>query len=156
ESTASLRDICYSASERRSHHERRLAVTGNTAAQMVEGLEAFLCGEVRPGLSSGHKLSDRRRKLVFVFPGQGSQWFGMGRTLLKQEAVFREAVERCVLAMRAHGDWSLLAELTATDVAHSRLNEVDVLQPALFAIQVALTELWRSWGVEPHAVVGHS
>jgi len=156
ESTASLRDICYSASERRSHHERRLAVTGNTAAQMVEGLEAFLRGEVRPGLSAGHKPSDRRRKLVFVFPGQGSQWFGMGRTLLKQEAVFREAVERCDRAMRPRGDWSLLAELTATDAVHSRLNEVDVLQPALFAIQVALTALWRSWGIEPDAVVGHS
>src|SRR5579863_486499 len=156
ESTASLHDICYSASVRRSHHERRLAVTGNSVAQLAEGLEAFLRGEVRPGTSSGHKLSDRRRKLVFVFPGQGSQWFGMGRTLLQQEAAFREAVERCDRAMRAHGDWSLVAELTATDAAHSRLNEVDVLQPALFAIQVALAGLWRSWGIEPDAVVGHS
>ena len=156
ESRAALHDICYSASVRRSHHEDRLAVTGNSAAQVAEALEAFLCGEVRPGSSSGHKLSDRRRKLVFVFPGQGSQWFGMGRTLLKQEAVFREAVERCDRAMRPYGDWSLLAELTATDAAHSRLDEVDVLQPALFAIQVALTTLWRSWGIEPHAVVGHS
>ena len=58
--------------------------------------------------------------------------------------------------MRPYGDWSLLAELTATDAAHSRLNEIDVLQPALFAIQVALAALWRSWGIEPQAVVGHS
>jgi acyl transferase domain-containing protein/acyl carrier protein len=155
-SAESLHDICYSASVRRSHHEHRLAVTGNAAAQVAEGLEAFLRGEIRPGLSSGHKLSDRRRKLVFVFPGQGSQWFGMGRTLLEREAVFREAVERCDRAMRPYGDWSLLAELTATDAAHSSLDEVDVLQPSLFAIQVALTTLWRSWGIEPHAVVGHS
>ena len=156
ESTSALHDICYSASARRSHHEHRLAVTGNSTAQLAEGLEAFLRGEVRPGWSSGHRLSDRRRKLVFVFPGQGSQWFGMGRTLLKQEAVFREAVERCDRAMRPHGNWSLLAELTASDPAHSRLNEVDVLQPALFAIQVALAALWRFWGIEPDAVVGHS
>ncbi|MGO9606246.1 MAG: beta-ketoacyl synthase N-terminal-like domain-containing protein [Candidatus Binataceae bacterium] len=154
ESAAALHDICYSAGARRSHHEHRLAVTGNSAAQVAEGLEAFLRGEVRPGLSSGRRLSDRRRKLVFVFPGQGSQWFGMGRTLLKQEPVFREAIERCDRAM--HGDWSLLAELTATDATHSRLNEIDILQPALFAIQVALTALWRSWGIEPDAVVGHS
>ncbi|MGA7869671.1 MAG: acyltransferase domain-containing protein [Candidatus Binatus sp.] len=80
----------------------------------------------------------------------------MGRTLLQQEAVFREVIERCDRAMRPHGGWSLLAELSATDAARSRLNEVDVLQPALFAIQVALTALWRSWGIEPHAVVGHS
>ena len=156
ESTASPYDICYGASARRSHHEYRLAVTGHSAAQLTEGLDVHLRGEVRPGLSSGRKLSDRTRKLVFVFPGQGSQWFGMGRTLLTQEAVFREAVERCDCAMRPHGDWSLLTELTATDPARSRLNEVDVLQPALFAIQVALTALWRSWGIEPHAVVGHS
>jgi myxalamid-type polyketide synthase MxaD len=156
ESTAAPYDLCYGASARRSHHECRLAVTGKSAAQLAEGLEAFLRGEARPGLSSGRKPSDRRRKLVFVFPGQGSQWFGMGRTLLKQEAVFREVVERCDRAMRPQGDWSLLAELTANDAARSRLNEVDVLQPALFAIQVALAALWRSWGIEPHAVVGHS
>jgi myxalamid-type polyketide synthase MxaD len=156
ESTASLRDICYTATERRSHHEHRLAVTGNTAAQMAEGLEAFLRGEARPGLSAGHKPSDRRRKLVFVFPGQGSQWFGMGRTLLKQEAAFREALERCDLAMQPYGDWSVLAELVTTDAAHSRLNEINILQPTMFAIQVALAALWRSWGIEPDAVVGHS
>ncbi len=156
ESTASLRDICYSASVRRSHHDYRLAVTGHTLEQLSEVLEAFLRGEARPGLSSGPKVSGRRRKLVFVFPGQGSQWFGMGRKLLEQEAVFREVVESCDRAMRPYGDWSLLAELTATDRAQSRFNEIDIIQPALFAIQVALAGLWRSWGIEPQAVVGHS
>jgi acyl transferase domain-containing protein/acyl carrier protein len=156
ESAAPVHDICYTAGARRSHHEYRLAATGNSASQLAEGLETFIRAEVRAGLSSGRKLSDRERKLVFVFPGQGSQWLGMGRTLLRQEAVFAEAIERCDRAMRPHGDWSLLAELTATDAARSRLNEVDVLQPALFAIQVALAALWRSWGIEPHAVVGHS
>ena len=154
--TAPAYDICYTAGARRSHHEYRLAATGNSASQLADALETFIRGEVCPGLSSGRKLSDRGRKLVFVFPGQGSQWLGMGRTLLQQEAAFAEALERCDLAMRPHGDWSLLAELSATDAARSRLNEVDVLQPALFAIQVALAALWRSWGIVPHAVVGHS
>jgi acyl transferase domain-containing protein/acyl carrier protein len=156
ESTASLHDICYSASMRRSHHDYRLAVTGKSAEQLTESLEAYLREEARAGLSSGRKISGHRRKLVFVFPGQGSQWFGMGRRLLEQEGVFRDTMELCDRAMRPHGDWSLLAELTATDAAHSRLKEVDVLQPALFATQVALAALWRSWGIEPHAVVGHS
>jgi myxalamid-type polyketide synthase MxaE and MxaD len=156
ESAASLPDVCYTASVRLSHHDHRLAVTGNSPAQLMESLEAFLRGEARPGLSSGRKLSARRRKLVFVFPGQGSQWFGMGRRLLEQEAVFREVIERCDRAMRPYGDWSLLAELTATDAAQSRLNEIDIIQPALFAIEVALAVLWRSWGIEPQAVVGHS
>jgi myxalamid-type polyketide synthase MxaE and MxaD len=154
--TASSYDICYAASARRSHHEYRFAATGNSAADLAEVLETFIRREACPRLSSGRKLSDRQRKLVFVFPGQGSQWLGMGRTLLQQEAVFREAIERCDRAIRPYGDWSLLAELSATDAARSRLSEVDVLQPALFAIQVALAALWRSWGIEPHAVVGHS
>jgi acyl transferase domain-containing protein len=94
ESAASLPDVCYTASVRLSHHDHRLAMTGNSPAQLMESLEAFLRGEARPGLSSGRKLSARRRKLVFVFPGQGSQWFGMGRRLLEQEAVFREVIER--------------------------------------------------------------
>jgi len=156
EAAASLPDICYTASVRLSHHDYRLAVTGDSPAQLMESLDAFLRGEARPGLSSGRRLSARRRKLAFVFPGQGSQWFGMGRRLLAQEAVFREVIERCDRAMRPYGDWSLLAELTATDAARSRLNEIDIVQPALFAIQIALAALWRSWGVEPQAVVGHS
>jgi len=156
ESAAALPDICYAASVRLSHHEHRLAITGNSPAQLMDSLEAFGRGEARTGLSSGHKLSSRRRKLVFVFPGQGGQWFGMGRRLLDQEPVFREVVERCDRAMRTYGDWSLLAELTAPDAAQSRLNEIDIIQPALFAIQVALAVLWRSWGIEPQAVVGHS
>jgi acyl transferase domain-containing protein/acyl carrier protein len=156
EFAASLTDVCYTASVRLSHHDYRLAVTGNSPTQLIESLEAFLRGEARPGLSSGRKLSARQRKLVFVFPGQGSQWFGMGRRLLEQEAVFREVIERCDRAMRPYGDWSLLAELTVTDAARSRLNEVDIIQPALFAIEIALAALWRSWGIEPQAVVGHS
>lgn len=156
ESTVSLHDICYSAGGRRSHHDYRLAATGHSLDQLSEVLEAFLRGEARPDLSSGRKDSSRQRKLVFVFPGQGSQWFGMGQRLLEQEAVFREIIECCDRAMRPYGDWSLLAELTATDAAQSRLNEIDIIQPALFAIQVALAGLWRSWGIEPQAVVGQS
>ncbi len=153
---APLQDVCYTASLRSSHHDHRLAVTGNSPAQLMDSLAAFLRDEARPGLSSGRKYAARRRKLVFVFPGQGSQWFGMGRRLLEQEAVFREIIERCDRAMRPYGDWSLLAELRDSDSARSRLSEIDIVQPALFAIQIALAALWRSWGIEPQAVVGHS
>ena len=155
-SQLSLNDICYSASARRSHHDYRMSVVGDSSAQLTEGLDAFLNGETRAGLSSGRKALGSRQKLVFVFSGQGSQWFGMGRTLLHDEPVFREVIEQCELALRPHTDWSLIAELAGTDADQSRLNDVDVIQPALFAVQVALASLWRSWGVEPDAVVGHS
>jgi len=156
EIAAALPDICYTAGVRLNHHDHRLAAAGSSSAQLIESLEAFLRGEARPGLSTGRKPSAHRRKLVFVFPGQGSQWLCMGQGLLAREAVFREVIERCDRAMRAYGDWSLIAELSVTDAAQSRLGEVDVVQPALFAVQIALAALWRSWGIEPDAVVGHS
>ena len=128
---------------------------GGSREQLAEHLEAFLEGESRPGMSSGRKLGDLRRKLVFVFSGQGSQWVGMGRELLEQEPAFREAMERCDRAIRKYTGWSVLEELAA-DEARSRLAEVDVVQPAIFAVQVSLAALWRSWGIEPDAVVGQS
>ena len=151
----SLQDICYTAGARRTHHAHRLALVGSSREQLAEHLEAFLEGEARPGMSSGRKLGDARRKLVFMFSGQGSQWVGMGRELLEQEPAFREAMVRCDRTIQKYTGWSVLEELAA-DEAHSRLAEVDVVQPAIFAVQVSLAALWRSWGVEPDAVVGQS
>lgn len=151
----SLHDVCYTASLRRTQHDHRLALVGRSREELAEHLEAFLQGESRQGMSSGRKIAEHQRKLVFVFPGQGSQWIDMGRELLEQEPVFREALECCERGMRKYVDWSLLEELT-TDEARSRLNEVSVIQPTIFAIQVALVALWRSWGIEPDAVVGQS
>ena len=151
----SLPDICYTASVRRSHHDYRLAVVGHSKAGLVQALEGFLRGEAAPGIAVGRKVAGQPPRLVFVFPGQGSQWPGMGRQLLEQEPLFQEALERCARALEPHVDWALLEMLTA-DMASSRLEEIDVVQPTLFAIQVALVALWRAWGVEPQAVVGHS
>jgi acyl transferase domain-containing protein len=79
----------------------------------------------------------------------------MGRQLLEREPVFRTTIERCDTLLRQHAEWSLLSELMA-DESHSRLHETAIAQPAIFALQVALAALWKSWGVEPDAVVGHS
>jgi acyl transferase domain-containing protein/acyl carrier protein len=152
---SSLEDVCYTAGVRRTHHAHRLALVGGSREHFAEHLEAYLEGESRPGMSSGRKLGDLRRKLVFVFSGQGSQWVGMGRELLEQEPAFREAMERCDRAIRNYTGWSVLEELAA-DEARSRLAEVDVVQPAIFAVQVSLAALWTSWGVEADAVVGQS
>jgi acyl transferase domain-containing protein/acyl-CoA synthetase (AMP-forming)/AMP-acid ligase II/acyl carrier protein len=150
-----LRDICYTTCLRRSHLDDRLALVVHSRQDLVEGLAAFRRGEARPGLSSGRKPPSGRRKIAFVFPGQGSQWIGMGRELLSEEPAFRVALEGCDEAIRQETGWSLLEALVA-DEAHSRSNEVDVVQPMLFALQVGLSALWRSWDVEPDAVVGHS
>jgi acyl transferase domain-containing protein len=154
-SSASLHDMAYTTAVRRTHHEHRLAIVGANRAELTAQLEAFLHGEERPGLATGRVAASGAPGVVFVFPGQGSQWLGMGRDLLTSEPVFREAIEQCEAAMRPFVDWSLLAELTA-DPASSRLDEIDVVQPTLFAIQVALAALWRAWGIVPDAVIGHS
>jgi acyl transferase domain-containing protein/acyl carrier protein len=154
-SGASLADLGHAASRRRTHHEHRLTVVAHSREELAEHLGAFLGGEARPGLSTGRATLGRRRKVAFVFPGQGSQWFGMARGLARREPVFRAALTECEAAIREQVGWSLMDELHA-DADRSRMAAVDVIQPALFSIQVGLAALWRSWGVEPDAVVGHS
>jgi acyl transferase domain-containing protein/acyl carrier protein len=150
-----LRDICYTASARRVAHPHRFATVAATPRELVEILDAFAGGELRPGTSIGERDIAGPGRIAFVFPGQGSQWLGMGRQLMRREPVFRAAIERCERAIAAETGWSVIEELT-TDASRARFDRIDVVQPALFAVQVALTDLWRSWGVEPEAVVGHS
>ncbi|XXX76159.1 type I polyketide synthase [Sorangium sp. So ce134] len=150
----SLHDLAYTASARRSHHDHRLCVVGGSKGEMAEALAAHARGEAPAGLVQGRAWSERPQ-VVFVFPGQGSQWLGMGRTLLAEEPAFRAAIEACDEAIRREAGFSVADELRADEGA-SRLGEIDVVQPVLFAVEVALAALWRSWGVEPAAVVGHS
>ena len=153
-SQTSLHDAAYTAARRRSHLEHRLAVVGTTREDWAERLAIYARGEAGDGIAVG-RARDGAHRVVFVFPGQGGQWLGMGRTLLEREPAFRAAIETWERAFRPYVDWSLMAELTA-DAPVSRLDDISVVQPTLFAVEVALAELWRSWGVEPHAVVGHS
>jgi acyl transferase domain-containing protein/acyl-CoA synthetase (AMP-forming)/AMP-acid ligase II/acyl carrier protein len=158
-----LADLCYTAGARRGHHDHRLAVVGDSPTELSASLAAYRQGAPRPGLSAGHCRSGQPPGVVFVFSGQGSQWYGMGQRLYAQEPVFRDALARCDDAMRPHLDGSLdgspnvsiVAELLA-DHSQSRRSDIGVIQPAIFAVQVALAALWRSWGVEPEAVIGHS
>jgi acyl transferase domain-containing protein/NADPH:quinone reductase-like Zn-dependent oxidoreductase/SAM-dependent methyltransferase/acyl carrier protein len=153
DAAAHLRDACYTASLRRKHHDHRLAVVGESPEDLADKLEAFARGEARRGTSGA--VADPKRKLVFVFGGQGPQWWGMARQLLHQEPVFRQSIEECDRILRLEGGWSLLEELHAVESA-SRLQVTAIAQPAIFSIQVALAALWKSWGIEPDAVVGHS
>lgn len=150
-----LRQIGYTAALKRSQHEFRLSAAGKTHAELAEKLAAYAVGEVGQGVSVGQKDPDAALKVVFIFPGQGGQWIGMARELLASEPVFRQAMETCEVAIRPLVNWSLLEQLGLPE-GKARLDEIDVIQPTLFAIQVALAALWRSWGVEPDAILGHS
>ncbi|WP_324787953.1 SDR family NAD(P)-dependent oxidoreductase [Streptomyces sp. H51] len=147
--------LASAAALRRTHHEHRLACTATTLDELRAGLAAFARGEQTPGLTSGIRRVGRRHRPVFVFSGQGPRWWPVAADLLTGEPVFHAAVERADALLRRHTDWSLLEELTA-DPDRSRLLDTAVGQPALVAVQTALAALWRSWGVEPAAVVGHS
>nr|WRX36519.1 myxalamid-type polyketide synthase MxaB/epothilone polyketide synthase D [Cystobacterineae bacterium] len=150
-----LEDVAFSLATTRSPLEHRVAITTDSRAGLLAALEAAAQGQTPPGAVRGRVSPGSQPKVVFVFPGQGSQWLGMGRKLLAEEPVFRAALTACDRAIQAEAGWSLLAELGA-DETSSRLDHIDVVQPALFAMAVALAALWRSWGVEPDAVVGHS
>lgn len=150
----SLGDLAYTAAVRRTAHSHRLAVVARDArdldAQLATWIEKHEPGEyLHAGIAAA-----RTQRAVFVFPGQGGQWVGMGRELFEQSPVFREAIECCDRALRPHTGWSLIEEILSPDV--STANDCDRVQPTLFGLMIALAELWRSWGVEPEAVVGHS
>ncbi len=150
-----LVNVAYTAAARRTHHSHRIAVVAQHADEAAELLQAWLQGESRTAVVAGHGAPGRRR-LAFVFSGQGSQWVGMGRQLYAQDAAFRAAMDACDAAVREHSGWSVLAELAA-EAGGSRLESVvDVIQPAIFAVQVALAAALQARGIVPDVVVGHS
>ncbi|WP_375803578.1 type I polyketide synthase, partial [Streptomyces sp. A012304] len=136
----------------RSVLEQRGVVLAADRAQLTAGLAALAAGEQAPGVVTG--AASAARRTVFVFPGQGSQWVGMAAGLLESSQVFAERIEQCETALAAHVDWSL-TEILRSD-SDAWLDRVDVVQPVLWAVMVSLAELWRSFGVVPAAVVGHS
>jgi malonyl CoA-acyl carrier protein transacylase/acyl carrier protein len=106
-------------------------------------------------VQNGASVTARAGKTSFVFSGHGSQWAGMGRELFTESPVFRDSVLRCGQALAPHVDWSL-ESVVQGQPGSPPLERVDVAQPALFAMMVSLAALWRSSGVEPDAVLGHS
>lgn len=152
---ACLRDVAYTASRRRAHLEHRLAVVGCDASSIVNALDGFARGEARREVATGRAEPGRNRRVAFVFPGQGGQWIGMARRLRADEPTFREALGACDAAIREYGGFSVLDEIAA-DESVSRFDEMDIVQPVLFAVQVALARLWEDLGVTASAVVGHS
>lgn len=150
----SFSDICFSSAVRNSHHDMRLAVVAESKDELATNLQIYLNGETTTGIAEG-RTNEIKNKIVFVFSGQGPQWWAMGRQLFEKEPLFRETIVKLDKMLSVHADWSLIEELTK-DEASSRISDTNIAQPAIFAVQIALYEMWKAVGITPGAVVGHS
>ncbi|GAB2684944.1 type I polyketide synthase [Nocardia thraciensis] len=145
-------DIGYSLAKRAAF-KNRAVIVGATTADLARGLGAIAGHTVDPDVSTG--VSRNPGAPVFVYPGQGGQWLGMGRELLIESPVFAQAIEDCERALAPWTDRPV-GMILRQDRGAPAMDTVDIIQPTLFAVMVALTELWRSMGVRPGAVIGHS
>ncbi|QMU71590.1 type I polyketide synthase [Streptacidiphilus sp. P02-A3a] len=146
-------EVGWALAATRTAFEYRAVVVADSRYGLLDGVRALATGEPAGNLVEG--VARPVGKTVFVFPGQGSQWLGMAAELLETSAEFAERITECAEALARYTDWSLSAVLRGEPGAAS-LDRVDVVQPALFAVMVALASMWRSRGIEPAAVVGHS
>ena len=149
-----LEAVCHTASAGRSHFEHRLAVRAASLAEAREALAAVARGETHARIRQGCIGNAPVPGVVFLLTGQGSQYAGMGRELYETEPVFRRELDRCAEILKPLLDRPLLNLLYGAD--STRLDQTRYTQPALFAVEYALAALWRSWGVEPAVVLGHS
>ena len=152
-----LPDVCYTANIGRSPLIHRLALTAATHDEARELLAAVATGQEARGVRRGQVWAGKPPVVAFLFTGQGSQFVGMGRELYETQPVFRDALEQCDELLHPHLKHSLLSVLyPEAGRSVELLHQTAYTQPALFAIEYALAELWRSWGITPDVVMGHS
>ncbi|MEU5987411.1 SDR family NAD(P)-dependent oxidoreductase [Spirillospora sp. NPDC047418] len=141
---------------RRDHFPVRAALLGDDRARVHAALDALAAGQDEPAASGlVTARATARGRVAFVFPGQGSQWAGMGRDLYRDSPVFADVVRRCADALRPHVSWDPLAVFRG-EAGDEWTTRIDMLQPILWAMSLGLAELWRAAGVEPDVVLGHS
>jgi pimaricinolide synthase PimS1 len=152
-----IADVAYTAAVHRTHLATRAMIMAGNRDDALAGLQAL--AEARPHRNLAKTEQRDRGKVVFVFPGQGSQWREMGRALLSQCPAFGLVVEECDAALRPYTGWSVLALLSGDGAGNGQpafSDSLDIMQPAIFTMAIALTAAWRSLGLTPAAVVGHS
>ena len=180
-----LADICFTANTGRAHFAHRLSLVTQTIAEAKAKLAAFYENRAEEGTSGLFQavFDGTEPKIAFLFTGQGAQYVGMGQELYETEPIFRQAIDDCDEILRPYLKRSLLdllypaltpspsstsplalggieiegGRIGGAPSRHDKgLNETGITQPALFAVEYALAELWKSWGIEPDVVIGHS
>jgi malonyl CoA-acyl carrier protein transacylase/SAM-dependent methyltransferase/acyl carrier protein len=148
-------DICFTANAGRSHFGCRLAITGATAGDLRRGLAAYRGGQAMPALAIGECDASRRPRIAFLFTGQGAQHAGMGRLLYETSPVYRRTLDYCAARLKTSMARGLL-EVMFAPADDTPIDDTLYAQPLTFVHEYALAQLWRSWGIEPLAVLGHS
>jgi len=159
QNTAALSDICHTTNTGRNHFEHRAVLLCEGRDALQARLEAIARGEATAGTTRGVAPREDRRRVAFLFPGEGLQYSGMARELYDKQPAFRECLDRCAAVydeIGRTGGSPPLKELMFDAQGMERTDQTRHIRPALYALQVSLAALWRSWGVAPDALLGHS
>jgi len=148
-----LADLAFSAHTGRGQFNHRLAILAKSTLEAKDSLTAFTQKQPCFNVFSQAVAKSRQNKIAFLFTGQGSQYADMGRQLYETQPTFRHALEECDRLLQPYLEKSLLEVLYSDS---SLLDQTAYTQPALFAIEYALYQLWQSWGIKPDGVLGHS
>lgn len=156
-----IQNICYTSNIGRSHFDYRLAIIAQTQEELQQQLQNYLTGNSTFKTIVGERSNSRKLpKIAFLFTGQGSQYVNMGRELYETQPAFRKNIDRCAEILQTYLEKPLLKvlypEFKDENSSSFLLNQTAYTQPALFAVEYALAQLWLSWGIKPDAVIGHS
>ena len=152
-----LLDICYSLLTN-TFFSHKLIINCRSKEELCPLLEKFITGNNKPKASNQlyfTELLASTPKIAYVFSGQGGQWFAMGKNLIANESIFKTSIEEIDILLKNIAGWSLITELNK-DKTESLINKTEIVQPAVFAIQVGLVKLLEYYGITPQGVVGHS
>ncbi len=151
-----LADVAHTAGAGRSHHALRRAVFAGSSAEARAALASVLSGSSAPSVVETAPGQVKPLRVAFLFSGQGSQYAGMGAALYGTQPMFTETLDRCSELLEPRLSRSLASALASGEPSDEELVDTRLAQPALYALQVSLAAMWRSWGIEPAAVLGHS
>ncbi len=151
----SLADICFTANTGRSHYNYRLAVVAQTPQQLSKTLSDFVAKKETPELFYQAIKHQKQAKIAFLFTGQGSQYEGIAQQLYQTQPTFRNSLNYCAELLKNYLDIPLL-DILYSPQHQSLIHQTLYTQPALFAVEYSLFQLWKSWGIQPDIVMGHS